>query len=69
MEVDEGITAEEMKPEMQRTSFYVQAADDMCDAVLEGEAFLLSGDELAALKRFRGLDCTLDVPLYVRETR
>lgn len=59
----EGIEAEESKPEQQRTSFYVQAADDMCDAVLEGEAFLLSEDELAALKRWRGMDCTLPLLL------
>ncbi|GAA5840395.1 hypothetical protein JCM11251_006549 [Rhodosporidiobolus azoricus] len=40
----------------QPSSFYVQAADEMCDAVLEHEAFLFSEQELAALKRWRGMD-------------
>ncbi|BGO89330.1 hypothetical protein JCM10020v2_000956 [Rhodotorula toruloides] len=37
----------------QRVSFYVQAVDEMVDAVLENESFLFSEDEVAALRRFR----------------
>ncbi|GAA6045103.1 hypothetical protein NBRC10513_004905 [Rhodotorula toruloides] len=40
-------------PAEQRVSFYVQAVDEMVDAVLENEAFLFSDDEVAALRRFR----------------
>jgi hypothetical protein len=41
-----------------RVSFYVQAADELLEAVLKHEAFLFSEAEQAALKRLRGLDCT-----------
>lgn len=44
-------------PAEQRVSFYVQAVDEMVDAVLENEAFLFSEDEVAALKRFREMQC------------
>ncbi|GAA5918614.1 hypothetical protein JCM6882_000834 [Rhodosporidiobolus microsporus] len=39
-----------------RSSFYVQAADEMCDAVLEHEAFLFSEVELTALRRWRAME-------------
>ncbi|GAA6056318.1 hypothetical protein JCM3770_000667 [Rhodotorula araucariae] len=39
-----------------RVSFYVQAVDDMLDAVLGHEAFLFSNNERAALDRFRALE-------------
>ncbi|GAA5978175.1 hypothetical protein JCM10908_004258 [Rhodotorula pacifica] len=39
----------------QRVSFYVQAVDDMIDAVLEHEGFLFDPVELGALNRFRSL--------------
>ncbi|GAA5917685.1 hypothetical protein JCM6882_008325 [Rhodosporidiobolus microsporus] len=39
-----------------RSSFYVQAADEMCDAVLEHEAFLFSEVELTVLRRWRAMD-------------
>lgn len=45
-----------LEPE-QRVSFYVQAVDDMIDAVLEHEGFLFDPVELDALKRFRSLPC------------
>lgn len=41
----------------QRVSFYVQAVDEMVDAVLENESFLFSEDEVAALRRFREMQC------------
>ncbi|GAA5843828.1 hypothetical protein JCM9279_000159 [Rhodotorula babjevae] len=39
-----------------RVSFYVQAVDEMLDAVLAHEAFLFDPNELAALVRFRNLE-------------
>ncbi|BGP45790.1 hypothetical protein JCM10450v2_001620 [Rhodotorula kratochvilovae] len=41
---------------VQRVSFYVQAVDDMLNAVLAHEAFLFSDDERNALHRFRALE-------------
>ncbi|GAA6063048.1 hypothetical protein JCM10212_001111 [Sporobolomyces blumeae] len=43
-------------PREQRVSFYVQAADDMLDAVFKHEAFLFSDKEQHALRRFRLLE-------------
>ncbi|GAA6016477.1 hypothetical protein JCM8202_006053 [Rhodotorula sphaerocarpa] len=45
-----------LEPE-QRVSFYVQAVDDMIDAVLEHEGFLFDPVEFEALNRFRALPC------------
>lgn len=45
-----------LEPE-QRVSFYVQAVDEMIDAVLEHEGFLFDPVELDALNRFRSLPC------------
>ncbi|GAA5969565.1 hypothetical protein JCM21900_002347, partial [Sporobolomyces salmonicolor] len=43
-------------PTDQRVSFYVQAADDMIEAVLKHEAFLFSEREQLALRRFQLLE-------------
>ncbi|ORY75355.1 VRR-NUC domain-domain-containing protein [Leucosporidium creatinivorum] len=54
-----------------RVSFYVQAADEILEAVLKHEAFLFSEAEQAALKRLRGLDYQaryLFVRLYLRKS-
>lgn len=40
-----------------RVSCYVQAVDEMLDAVIQHEAFLFDEHELAALVRFRHLEC------------
>jgi len=45
-----------------RVSFYVQAVDEMLDAVLAHEAFLFDPNELAALVRFRNLECASRSP-------
>ncbi|GAA6016966.1 hypothetical protein JCM10207_007864 [Rhodosporidiobolus poonsookiae] len=52
---DEQPQQEQHEP-VQRISFYVQAADDMLDAVLDHEAFLFNPHELAALHHFRAMD-------------
>ncbi|GAA5895235.1 hypothetical protein JCM5296_002019 [Sporobolomyces johnsonii] len=44
-------------PTDQRVSFYVQAADDMLEAVIKHEAFLFSEREQLALRRFQLLEC------------
>ncbi|GAA5879167.1 hypothetical protein JCM1840_006215 [Sporobolomyces johnsonii] len=43
-------------PTDQRVSFYVQAADDMLEAVIKHEAFLFSEREQLALRRFQLLE-------------
>ncbi|GAA5976907.1 hypothetical protein JCM11641_002192 [Rhodosporidiobolus odoratus] len=51
-----GEEAQQEEKLLQRSSIYVQAADEMLDAVLSHEAFLFSEEEQAALKRWRELD-------------
>ncbi|GAA5874991.1 hypothetical protein JCM3774_000467 [Rhodotorula dairenensis] len=53
-----------LEPE-QRVSFYVQAVDDMIDAVLEHEGFLFDPAELDALTRFRSLPSPADQSRYL----
>ncbi|GAA5911667.1 fanconi-associated nuclease 1 [Sporobolomyces salmoneus] len=53
---DNGTREVSTAPPAQRVSFYVQAADDMLEAVFRHEAFLFSPKEQHALRRFQLLD-------------
>ncbi|CEQ43030.1 SPOSA6832_04915, partial [Sporobolomyces salmonicolor] len=53
-------------PTDQRVSFYVQAADDMIEAVLKHEAFLFSEREQLALRRFQLLESDQSRYLFMR---